>query len=377
MSRFAPNDIISLVESSTRFDLGESYGPNLALEELFDAGALEELGRTVLGYRSASGDAELRAAVASMNGVTAGDVVITIGGMHALFLVAFTLCARGDEVVITTPVFPPALGALGAIGAAVRTLALSFDRGYRLDPNELGALLNEKTKLVCLTSPQNPSGVAIPFEVLAEVLTIMRERAPDAYLLVDDEYREAAYGDDPIARSALALGPRVVTTSSLSKCHGTPGLRMGWAIAQDPAVREQLVLGKFNTVVSAPAIEEQLALRVLQLRDRILTKRRALLAAGLERTQQFIANNAELIEWVRPDAGALCCIRLRRERFDDAAVERFYASLPASGVRVANGVWFGEEARVFRLGFAHLELNELDAAYEVLTDALHDVLYVH
>jgi DNA-binding transcriptional MocR family regulator len=169
----------------------------------------------------------------------------------------------------------------------------------------------------------------------------------------------------------------VVTTSSLSKCHGTPGLRLGWAIAQDPAIREQLVLGKFNTVVSAPAIEELLALRVLRLRDRILTKRRALLAAALERTQQFIANNAELIEWVRPNAGALCCIRLRRERFDDAAVERFYATLPALGVRVAKGTWFGEEARVFRLGFAYLDLPELDAAYDVLAGALHDVLYVH
>lgn len=377
MSRFAPNDIISLVDDNPRFDLGGSYGPNLVLDELLDDKTMAELGRTALGYRSAPGDAALRAAVAQFNGVAAGDVVLTIGGMHALFLLAFILCTPGDEAVVTTPIFPPVRGALDAIGATVRALALSFDRGYRFDPSELGALLTERTKLVCLASPQNPSGVAISFDALAAIVTMMRERAPHAYLLVDDEYREAAYGDDPIARSALALGPRVVTAASLSKCHGAPGLRLGWAISQDPAIREQLVRGKFNTVVSSPAIEEVLALRVLALRERILGERRRILATCLEKTQHFVERNVELIEWVRPDAGAICCIRLRRERFDGAAVERFYASLPKIGVRVSNGTWFGEEARVFRVGFAHLELSELDAAYNVLTDALHDVLYVH
>jgi aspartate/methionine/tyrosine aminotransferase len=373
MSRFKPNDIISLVADSPRFDLGGSYGPNLVFEELLDADTMAELAKTALAYRSAPGDAQLRAMVARINGVTADDVVITMGGMHALFLLAFILCARGDEAVITTPIFPPALGALEAIGATVYALPLSFDRGYQLDPLELGPLLSERTKLVCLASPQNPSGVAIPFDTLAAIVAMMRERAPHAYLLVDDEYREAAYGDDPIARSALALGPRVVTAASLSKCHGAPGLRLGWAITQDPAIREQLVRGKFTTVVSAPAIEELLALRVLALRDRILGDRRRILAACLAKTQQFVEANAELVEWVRPDAGAICCIRLRRERFDDSAVERFYASLPPLGVRVSNGTWFGEEARVFRLGFARLELPELDGAYVALSQALTNV----
>ncbi len=313
MSRFAPNAIISLVADNPRFDLGGSYGPNLVLEELLDANTIAELAQTALGYRSAQGDAALRAAVAQINGVTPDDVVITIGGMHALFLLAFILCARGDEAVITTPIFPPALGALEAIGATIRALPLSFDNGYRLDAVDLRPLLSEKTKLVCLASPQNPSGVAIPFDVLEEIVAMMRKCAPHAYLLVDDEYREAAFGDDPIARSALVLGPRVVTAASLSKCHGAPGLRLGWAITQDPTIREQLIRGKFNTVVSAPAIEELLALRVLELRDRILSERRQILADCLAKTQHFVEANAELIEWVRPDAGAICCIRLRRD----------------------------------------------------------------
>ena len=374
MSRFRPNEIITLVADAPRFDLGGSYGPNLALHELFEGDLEQQLRSLVLGYGSAPGDELLRREIGAMNGVDADDVVITAGSAHALFLLSFILCAREDEAVLATPVFPPARGALDAIGAAIRLLPLTFDRGYRLDPQELGSLLTERTKLVSLASPQNPSGVAIPLDVLAEVCEIMRERAPHAYLLVDDVYREAAFGDDPVAVSALTLGENVVTTASLSKCHGAPGLRLGWAITRDHALREQLVRGKFTTIVSAPVIEERLALRVLALRDRILSERRVILARCLERTERWVTANGALVEWVRPSAGAICCVRLKAEVFDDIAVERFYEGLRAAGIRVSNGAWFGEEARVFRLGFAHLALNELDAAYEAMTAVLSRIV---
>jgi hypothetical protein len=53
---------------------------------------------------------------------------------------------------------------------------------------------------------------------LREIVQLMQEICPEAYLLVDETYREAAYTDDPIAESALALGPKVISVASLSKC---------------------------------------------------------------------------------------------------------------------------------------------------------------
>jgi aspartate/methionine/tyrosine aminotransferase len=370
MSRFPANDIITLVGDAPRFDLGGSYGPNLSLHELLDSDLEEELRNLVLGYRSAPGDELLRREIGAMNGVGAEDVVVTAGGAHALFLLAFILCAQGDEAVLATPVFPPTRGTLEAIGATIRELQLTFDGGYRLDPAKLASLLTERTKLVSLASPQNPSGVAIPLEVLAEVHASMRERAPNAYLVVDDVYREATFGDDPVAASALTLGERVVTTASLSKCHGAPGLRLGWAITRDRELREQLVRGKFMTTVSAPALEERLALRVLVLRDRILSERRTILARCLDRTARWIDENSRLVEWVRPDAGAICCVRLKRDVYDDAAVENVYTELRGAGVLVSKGTWFGESPRVFRLGFAHLPPLELDAAFDAMSAVL-------
>jgi DNA-binding transcriptional MocR family regulator len=113
-----------------------------------------------------------------------------------------------------------------------------------------------------------------------------------------------------------------------------------------------------------------LGLRVLREAGSIITARRIHLAEGLARTAAWVERNAALVEWVRPNAGALCCIRLRRDAFDDAAVARFYAMLGRLDARVGNGSWFGEEPRVFRLGFGLLPMDDLDAALDVLTTAL-------
>jgi len=370
LSRFPKNDIMSLTEGAPRFDLAESVGPDLHLRALLDdPGGMESADRA-LCYGTAAGEPALRQAIAELHGVTAEDVVITVGGMHALFLIAFILLEPGDEVVTTAPLFPNTRATLEAVGSEIKTLRLSFDAEYRLDLEALRGQLTPKTRLVSLASPQNPSGVAIPLETLGQVIALLDEVSPDAYLLVDETYREAVYGDGAAMASSVSLGPKVISCASLSKCHGAPGLRLGWAITRDAALREQLVIGKFNTVVSCAVLDEALALRVLQRRDQILDDRRKQLQGGLTRTADWVAAQSGLVDWVRPDAGALCCIRLNPSAFDAAAVERFYDALAREGVRVAKGSWFGEEPRVFRLGFGLLTMPDLEAGLERLTAAL-------
>lgn len=367
MNRFVHNDIISLTGGAPRFDLAESVGPDLRLGELLAPDTGDELR---LGYATAAGDPALRAAIAVQHAVEADDVVVTVGGMHALFLAGYILCGGGEEAIIAKPVFPPARDALLSVGAALRQLPLAFSEGYRLDPARLAALLSPATRLVCLASPQNPSGVAWPREVLLRLLSEMAARCPEAFLLVDETYRQAAYNDDEVAQSAAILSPRVIVTGSLSKCHGAPGLRIGWAIIRDKTLREQMVLGKFNTVIANSTIDEMLGLRVMIRADAIIAARRKHLGEGLARTAAWAARNAALVEWVKPDAGALCCVRLRSDQFDQAAVVRFHAALAALDARVGDGTWFGEEPRVLRLGFGLLPIPELELALGVLSTAL-------
>jgi aspartate/methionine/tyrosine aminotransferase len=370
MARFPKNDIITLIGEMPRYDLGESVGPDLRLSDVLDPFAQPSLAEMALGYGTAQGDPRLRALIARAHDVSPEDVVLTVGAMHALFLIAFVLCNPGDEAVTVSPMFPLARNTLEAVGAKIRTVTLSFDRGYQLDAADIGRHLSEQTRLVSLASPQNPSGVASSLKIVGDIVALMEERCPEGYLLLDETYREAAYRDDAVAPSAVTLSQRVISCASLSKCHGAPGLRLGWAITRDAALKQQLVVGKFNTVVSCSPVDEALAVRVLERRDHIIGVRRQRLAEGLALTANWVREHDAFVEWVRPDAGALCCVRLKPSVFDDSAIDRFYEGLAREGVRVARGTWFGDEARVFRLGFGLLPKADLEAALTRLSEAV-------
>jgi aspartate/methionine/tyrosine aminotransferase len=367
MADFPANPIASLVGKAPRYDLGVSYGPHARFGELQASGS--SLADLILGYRTAPGDARLRESIAQIYDATADDVIVTVGSMHALFLLAFVLCDRDDEAVITTPIYPPSRSTLDAVGAKVRALPLSFEQRYQVDPGAVAQLLSPKTKLVSVASPQNPSGINIPWTTQQDLARLISLKSPQAYFLVDDIYRESAIGQDAIAPSPLALGDKVIGVGSLSKSYGVPGLRLGWIVTRDAALRERLVRAKFNTVISCPAIDEELAQQILARRETIVAERRVLLSRSLDAMRAWAAENASLFEWLRPDAGAICVARLRPDAVPDSEVEAFYRELENLGVRVARGAWFGDEARVLRIGYAHLPVRDLQQGLTSLTEA--------
>jgi len=134
MVRFPANDIMSLVGETPRYDLAESVGPDLRLADLLDAPGQASLGEMPLCYRTAEGDPRLRKMIADLHAVGPDDVVVTVGGMHALFLIAFILCDRGDEAVTTSPLFPLARNALDALNDDV--VETMFARQPELGENE-------------------------------------------------------------------------------------------------------------------------------------------------------------------------------------------------------------------------------------------------
>jgi DNA-binding transcriptional MocR family regulator len=123
-------------------------------------------------------------------------------------------------------------------------------------------------------------------------------------------------------------------------------------------------------VIANSTIDEALGLRVMNQADSISAARRKRFAEGLARTAAWVERHSAWVEWIRPDAGALCCVRLRREVFDQAGVARFHAALAARDARVGDGTWFGDEPHVFRVGFGFLPTPELELALDALSTAL-------
>jgi len=364
MTSFAPTAMTALIDRPVRYDLAESTCPSLRPGELAEPAELMDV---VLGYGTSRGDADLRALVAARTGVEPGQVLVTVGAVAAMFLLAQATCAPGDRVLLATPCFPPALSVPEGLRARVDAVPLSFDDGYRLPVDAMADALTPRTRLVSLASPQNPAGVRFTEAELRALLDAVAERAPEAVVFVDETYRESAYGDAAIPASAASL-PRVVTCSSLSKAHGAPGLRIGWLTTTDADLYERLREAKFVSAIACATVDEFLGARVLQRADEVLAPRARLLRRALDELLGWTRDQP--VEIVRPDGGAICCLRLPTDRFSADAVGEFYARLGKLDARVAPGSWFGAEDRVFRLGFGYLPPAEFSAALDRLGDAL-------
>lgn len=372
--RFPRDAVLASDGPPSCHDLGESTSGSLLLGELLDLlGGLENLWDLELGYGSPAGAPALREAIAETCGVAAHEVLTTQGAMLGLFLLAFELCRPGTEVLLLTPCFSPARDTLASCGAHLRTVRLRFDEGYHLDPGQVASALRPETRLVSIASPQNPSGVRVPEDTISAILTAMTLRAPDAFLLVDETYREASYGQTAPPPSIASIDPRIVVTGSLSKAYGVPGLRVGWLTVRDPALRERLTVAKAHLVLSGSVLDEALTAALLTRRDMVLAPRRRLLARNLAAVADWCRREAHWLEWVSPHGGALCCVRLRPEAFSTSAVDKFWTSLPKHGLRLGQGAWFAEETRVFRLGFGRLPTAELALALAALSRVVEEV----
>ncbi|MGB0906666.1 MAG: pyridoxal phosphate-dependent aminotransferase [Maricaulaceae bacterium] len=368
--RFPQNDIISLLQVNRSFNLAESTSQDLYFGELVDLIGLDAVRNIRLGYGNDQGLPLLRDAIGKMVHIAPEKIITTTGAALAIYLLAIELCRPKDEVVLFTPCFATSKDAFIGADVTLRSINLKFEDNYRVDLNAFEATLTQETKLVCLATPQNPSGVTTSFETVDAMLKIMERCAPNAYLFIDEVYLYASYGEAVAPKSLAALSEKIISCGSVSKSFGAPGLRVGWMNVHDEDLRARLITAKMNIVISGSPLNETLAAHLLMQRGAILSPRKALLKSGLERVRQWQNQEADRIAWVKPDAGALCCIRLKESAFDDGAIQRFWAAHAEHKLQLGNGEWFGESRRICRLGFGYLPLSKLPKALRAVSDVL-------
>ena len=213
--------------------------------------AAVEAARRVLEHPETYPDgqsAALREAIAAAHGLNAANIVCTNGSDEALGLLAQTYLGPGDEGVFTEHgflVYRIYIQAAGAVPVVVK------EKDERADVDAILAAVTEKTRIVFLANPNNPTGTYIPFE---EVRRLHAGLPKHVLLVLDAAYAEYVRRNDYEAGVELvAASENVVMTRTFSKIHGLAGLRIGWVYA--PAhILDALnrVRGPFN--VNAVAI---------------------------------------------------------------------------------------------------------------------------
>ena len=208
--------------------------PDFPTPERISAAAIRSLTEGNTHYTVGAGIPELRRAIAKKlreeNGVICDEngILVTPGGKYAIWLAVHTVLNEGDEAIILDPSwvsYEPIVLSAGGVPVHVK---LDHRDGYRISRELLEAAVSEKTRLLIINYPNNPTGRILHADE-ADLLEQFLLAHPEVCLLSDEVYEKIVYGEKSISMgSKVSVADRVLTMNGFSKSAAMTGWRMGW-----------------------------------------------------------------------------------------------------------------------------------------------------
>jgi len=221
-------------------------------------------------YTAAPGIPELRAAVASNYEATHGltyaptQVVVSNGAKHSLHNVFTALCNPGDEVIIPAPYWVSYAALVKLTGAVPVIVETDESNNFTLTPDQFRSAITDKTTMLLLCSPSNPTGAMYSPEELGALADVVLER--NLIAVADEIYEKLVYGDKQFASFATVrpgMQERTIIVNGASKAYAMTGWRIGWTLS--PANVAKAMSGLQSQETSNPSsISQYAALAALE-----------------------------------------------------------------------------------------------------------------
>jgi len=313
MSReFLPFELermMSIWENVVEYNLSESGVHPMATEELVDdPKVIEELLSTGLNYPQTNGSIELRERIAALyKGATPDNVQVTTGAAQANYTTILTVLEPDDEILVMLPNYMQIWGAAKNLGFRVKTFSLREGLDWAVDLDELERAISNKTKLIAVCNPNNPTGHILTTEEIDAIIAAASRVG--AWLLADEVYAGAERLTDEFTPSFWGRYERVLAINSLSKAYGLPGLRIGWVVAPAQTVEEIWARQDYITI-STTMLSNKLAAYALspQVRSRILARTREYIRKGYDNFECWYMKHDDLFSLVPPQAAAIAFV---------------------------------------------------------------------
>ena len=281
--RILPRAVVDMPPSGIRkfFDILDSMTDVTALTvgqpdfvtpwKIREAG-IESLENGKTYYTSNAGTPELRRELGrymkrrfDLSYDPAREIMVTVGGSEAIDMAMRAILQPGDEIIIPTPCFvcyEPLARLTGATPVIVET---RNEDKFKLTPELLERAITEKTKMLVLAYPNNPTGAIMDREDLEKIASILRDR--QIIVLSDEIYAELTYGRRHVSIASLpGMWERTIVVSGFSKAYAMTGWRLGYACAPAPLLAQMLKLHQY-AIMCAPTTAQLAAIEALRSCD--------------------------------------------------------------------------------------------------------------
>jgi N-succinyldiaminopimelate aminotransferase len=272
-------EMTALADAAGAINLGQGFpdtdGPTSVLDAAVDA---IRSGRNQ--YPPGPGVPELRAAIAEHQRRFYGlevdpdrEVLVTVGATEAIAASLLALCEPGDEVVLMEPYYDSYAASVALAGATRRTVVLRAP-DFRVDEPQLRAAFTDRTRVVVVNSPHNPTGTVLRRDELELVVRLAQEH--DAIILSDEVYEHLLFSDGPTGGRHVPVATlpgaaeRTLTISSAGKTFSVTGWKVGWVHGPAELVDAVRAVKQFTTFVGSGPFQPAVAAG-LRLPDEVFT----------------------------------------------------------------------------------------------------------
>ncbi len=313
-------------EFSAKYMLGSSDCESLSIADLLalEPGAGEAFHQHWLGYTETSGAPYLRREIAKIyNTIEPEQVLVFAGAEEAIFWYLQAALQSGDHAIVQTPCYQSHLEVARATGALVSEWKLRYEDDWAIDLGALEGLIRPNTKLIVLTTPNNPTGAQLSKAEQARIVEIAQSRGIDLFL--DEVYRELEHAPEYRLPAACDLYDKATSLGVMSKSYGLPGLRIGWLATKGPVIFSRLVELKDYTSLCNSAPSEFLSALALRQRAKLVARNLEIVHKNLQLLDSFFAKWSGAMSWVKPVAGPIAFPKL----LVDSDVDHFVGDLVA------------------------------------------------
>jgi len=294
--------------------------------------------------------------------ITLDNTLVTMGAQEGIFALLNVLLQTDDHVVVQTPCYQ-------LLNQVSLSLNCKVDAWYmndnsEWDLNELELLVTDKTRLMVINSPHNPTSVHFSHEEYNTIIAIARQNG--CYLLSDEVYRYLEIDSVNTLPAAAEVYERAISISDMSKTYGLPGARTAWLVSQDTTLLEKVLQFKDYTTITGNAVGQFLAEIAVRNREAILSENRVLLQNNIELLSAFAERQSERIFVNIPAASTTAFIRfVDGTNAETLAIDAFNNH----DILIAPGNKFGDYPSWARIGFGDKSFPTALVAFEAYFDS--------
>ena len=331
-----------------------------------------EKGKTF--YTSNSGLIELRTEICNYYsrrfGVTYDakkETIVTVGGSEAIDIALRAMVDPGDEVIIPQPCYVSYEPCAILAGAKPVIIELKNENQFRLTPEELEAAVTDKTKILVLAFPNNPTGAIMEKEDLEKIAKICIEK--DIFVLSDEIYAELTYMKDHVTIASIPeMRERTIVINGFSKAYAMTGWRLGYAMGPEEIITQMTKIHQF-AIMCAPTTSQYAAVEALKNGDDDVK----MMKESYNQRRNFLMHAfSEMKLPCFEPFGAFYTFPDIRE-FNMTSEEFAFALLDAQNVAVVPGTAFGDSGEGFlRISYAY-SLEKLKIAMERIALFVEDL----